>query len=349
MTLKTNTRLPAEWEPQSAIMLTWPHSNTDWRDTLAAVENVYFDIASAILGEQNLLLSCEDSITLERVRTRLEKIADQSETTLMTFEVPADDTWARDHGPIGVLRDSIPVLLDFTFNAWGDKYASNKDNLINQALAEHGAFSGTALERVDFVLEGGSIESDGQGTLLTTEHCLLQETRNQQLTKSDIEASLKRELGVSRVLWLSAGYLQGDDTDAHIDTLARFVDINTICYVSCDDPRDPHFQPLQQMALQLADFRTSEGKPYRLVPLPMPSPAYNNDKERLPATYANFLITNHSILLPTYGCLQDEAAVAILDKCFPDRKIVPINCLPLIEQHGSLHCVTMQLTKGVCE
>lgn len=355
MSSKENTapqvRLPAEWEPQSAIMLTWPHINTDWRETLSAVEDTYFEIAKAVLSSQNLIISCEDSNALQRACKELRPIAKENGTNISSYTVPADDTWARDHGPISIFRDTSPTLLNFIFNAWGDKYASGKDNLITLDLARQGAFAETEIKTINFILEGGSIECDGNGTLLTTEHCLLQASRNQELSKADIEITLKRELGVSRILWLSAGYLKGDDTDAHIDTLARFVDTNTICYVACNDQSDEHYLPLKEMEAQLKAFQTSEGKPYRLVPLPMPAPVFV-DNNRLPATYANFLITNQSVLLPTYDSEQDEAAIAIIQDCFPDRSVIAINCLPLIEQHGSLHCVTMQLhlqpLKGNC-
>lgn len=341
-----STVLPAEWAPQSAVMLTWPHIETDWKDMLGEVEETYFEIARAILRDEDLIVSCEDGVTLARVKDALERDLKESGHRLFAYQVPADDTWARDHGPITVQRQRQNVLLDFKFNAWGNKYASSKDDLITKSLLKLGAFGPSPLEQIDFVLEGGSIESDGAGTILTTIHCLLSDERNPGLEQQEIEARLETFLGAKRVLWLSSGYLRGDDTDAHIDTLARFCSKDTICYVHCEDPDDEHYEALNAMEAQLQTFCTDEGAPYRLVKLPMPEAQYHEGR-RLPATYANFLITNHSILTPIYGCGQDERALESLRGCFPDREVVPINCSSLIKQNGSLHCITMQIPQGV--
>ncbi len=338
--------LPAEWAEQDAIMLTWPHSDTDWAPYLDEVEEVFFAISEAILADEGLLISCEDASQLQACRERLGPIAQQHGNALTLYEVPADDTWARDHGPITVYDRGHAVLLDFEFNAWGDKFASARDNAITQNLVDRGAFPKAQHHPVDMILEGGSIESDGQGTLLTTANCLLTSTRNHQLNRADIESELCTLLGVERVLWLEHGHLEGDDTDAHIDTLVRFCRPDTLCYVQCTNSADPHFATLKAMEDELKALKTQNGTPYKLVALPMCDPIVENE-ERLPATYANFLITNHSILLPTYGSPQDEEAITIMQNIFPERKIVPINCRPLIRQYGSLHCLTMQLPKGV--
>lgn len=347
----TNTykRFPAEWEPQSAILLTWPHKNTDWKDQLSDVEAVYFRLAKAILAEQKLIISCEDTTQLEAVVHALHASLPKYKERLASFTIPADDTWARDHGPIGIIEDNAITLLDFDFNAWGGKYEANKDNDITQHLFNLGAFQSATHKKVNFVLEGGSIESDGQGTLLTTERCLLSASRNNHLSKQDIELQLKESLGIHRILWLKHGYLAGDDTDAHIDTLARFCNPDTICYVSCNNPNDEHYAELKAMENELRSFISSNGEPYTLIALPMPSAIYdtqNNLKKRLPATYANFLITNQSILLPIYQVSEDEQAIKRIQACFPNKSIVPIHCTPLIRQHGSLHCITMQLIQG---
>ena len=338
--------LPAEWAEQSAIMLTWPHRGTDWHDMLDEVEAVYFQIAHSILRNQALLISCEDPERLSAINSQLRPIADEHHQALRCYQIPADDTWARDHGPISVLENGQPLLLDFKFNAWGDKFASSKDNQISRNLAQQGAFANTRMEAIDFILEGGSIESDGHGSVLTTEHCLLTDSRNSQLLKDEIVTKLKQHLGAEQILWLSEGFLIGDDTDAHIDTLARFCPNNTICYVRCQDPEDEHFAPLSQMEQQLRSLKNTAGQPYALKPLPLPKAIYFGGR-RLSATYANFLITNHSVLLPIYGVEEDQAAQDIIAKCFPDREVVPINCLPLIKQNGSLHCITMQISKGI--
>ncbi|MFT6122082.1 MAG: agmatine deiminase [Oleiphilaceae bacterium] len=344
-------RLPAEWEPQSAILLTWPHKNTDWKNQLSAVETTYYKIAMTILAEQKLIISCEDSSQLEVVAQALSSESPSHKARLSSFLVPADDTWARDHGPIGITENNITTLLDFDFNAWGEKYEANKDNDITQNLFKLGAFPNAKHKKIDFVLEGGSIESDGQGTLLTTERCLLNTTRNKHLSKKEIEAQLKDALGVQRVLWLKNGLLAGDDTDAHIDTLARFCSPNTICYVTCNNPNDEHYTELKSMEHELKSLTSVHGKPYQLIALPLPTAIYDIDeqkiKNRLPATYANFLIINQSVLLPIYQVPEDEQAIKQIQSCFPDRTIVPIVCNTLIKEHGSLHCITMQLTQGI--
>lgn len=341
-------RMPAEWEPQSAVMLTWPHHGTDWKSRFNEVEQTYFEIAEAVLASQNLLISCEDDAILEAIHTRLQPLSDAHGTRLFLYQVPANDTWARDHGPITVIENNQPVLLDFNFNAWGDKFASDKDNLLNRRLQAQSAFGSNAMRQIDFILEGGSIESNGEGVLLTTKHCLMQTSRNARLSQREIELALKTHLGAEKLLWLGSGYLEGDDTDAHIDTLARFITSDTICYVQCDDPNDSHYEALGRMHKELEQFRNTDGTPFKLIPLPMAS-AIEEDGERLPATYANFLIINQSVLLPVYQVPEDQQAIAVLQDCFPDRNIIPIDCRSLITQHGSLHCVTMQLAKGVCK
>lgn len=337
---------PAEWHEQDAILLTWPHKNTDWAEQLDEVIEVYFSIAEAVLANQDLVISCEDEHLLLIAQEHLQPVADQHGQSLFCYQVPADDTWARDHGPISVYKNGKATLLDFSFNAWGNKFEANKDDLITARLVSQNAFPTALYENIDMVLEGGSIESDGQGTLMTTSTCLLTDTRNALLTKEDLEDQLKTRLGVSRVLWLNHGYLSGDDTDAHIDTLARFCDPDTICYVACNNKNDEHYSALKAMEAELKAFRKQNNQAYKLVPLPMASPIFEG-KKRLPATYANFLITNHSVLLPIYGVPEDQQAIDTITACFPERTIIPINCSALIRQHGSLHCITMQLPKGV--
>ncbi len=327
-------------------MLTWPHAGTDWAPILPDVLEVYRNLAREIGLRQKVIISCENGEKLPAIRDDL-LAAGVPEEHIFLYQVPADDTWARDHGPITVYENQQPVLLNFRFNAWGGKFESSKDDRINRNLHQQGAFGNTPMKDLDFILEGGSIESDGEGTLLTTSTCLLTDTRNQEQSQQEIEATLKQTLGVQRVLWLNHGYLAGDDTDSHIDTLARLCDTRTICYVRCEDREDPHYPALKAMEEELQAFRTVEGAPYRLVPLPMPQAQFSKDGERLPGTYANFLIMNKAVLVPVYGVPEDEAALATIQQCFPEREIVPVNCRALIEQHGSLHCVTMQIPEGV--
>ncbi|WP_266097063.1 agmatine deiminase family protein [Marinobacter salinisoli] len=332
-------------------MLTWPHSGTDWADCLPEVEPVFRAIARAVIRFEHLIISCEDEACLHREAQRLTDHAQEHGLPGRVIGVvaPADDTWARDHGPLTVKTDSQVQLLDFGFNAWGGKFHWQKDNELNRRLSEAGAFGSVPIEPIDFILEGGSIESDGRGTLLTTSECLLTPSRNPSCDRTDIEKLLANTLGADRILWLNHGYLAGDDTDSHIDTLARFCAPDHICYVACHDVADEHYSALAAMEEELQEFRQSNGKPYRLTPLPWPDPIYDDDGERLPATYANFLIVNGAVLLPTYGVPQDEEAIAVLTEIFPDREIIPIDCRALIHQHGSLHCVTMQLPAGVVE
>lgn len=346
MSLHHIRRLPAEWEPQSAVQLTFPHANTDWADVLDEVIPCFVEIAVAISRYQRVLVVCQD---VAYTRTLLQEAVQEN---LRLYQADSNDTWARDHGGITVLsRDTKaeqeqPLMLDFVFNGWGLKFPADRDNLITRRLHEQGAFAGV-LQHGGLVLEGGGIESDGKGTLLTTAECLLSPNRNPHLTQTQIEDHLKVAFGLDRVLWLHQGYLAGDDTDSHIDTLARLCTPDTIAYVRCPDPQDEHYEALQKMEAELKTFRTATGEPYRLIPLPWPDACYDAAGQRLPATYANFLIINGALLLPTYGVSQDQPALEAMKILFPDRDIIGINCRPLILQHGSLHCVTMQYPAGV--
>ena len=324
------------------MLLTWPHAGSDWAPILHRVEPVFAAIAAAIARHETVLIACHDETVRVQVAARL-RAAGIPETRLRLFVAPANDTWARDHGPITVLCQGEATLLDFGFNGWGGKYAHDLDNLITRRLHAQHAFGDTPLEAVDLILEGGSIEVDGQGTLLTTTRCLLAPTRNPGRTRAQIEAELAARLGVMRILWLEHGYLAGDDTDSHVDTLARLCDPDTIAYVTCDDPADEHYAELKAMEAELAAFRTPRGAPYRLVPLPWPRARFDDAGARMPATYANFLVINGAVLVPTYEDPADRVALERLRACFPGREILGIDCLPLIEQHGSLHCVTMQI------
>ncbi len=341
--------MPAEWAPQSAVMLTWPHPGTDWADVLEQVEPVFIAIAEAVLRFEHLLISCEHVVRVQELERTLNRYAREQGLPgrVVCVPAPANDTWARDHGPLAVQKNDGLTLLDFRFNAWGGKFPWEKDDALNRHLANAGAFGATPLEAVDFVLEGGSIESDGEGTVLTTSECLLTPTRNPAHDRAAIEHLLSEVLGADRVLWLNHGFLAGDDTDSHIDTLARFCSPDRICYVACDNPDDEHYGALSAMAEELREFRKRDGSPYQLTALPLPDPIYDDEGTRLPATYANFLIINGAVLLPIYGTPQDEQAASIMADLFPDREIVPINCRALVLQHGSLHCVTMQIPEGV--
>ncbi len=330
-------RLPAEWEPQQFVQLTFPHANTDWAPILDAALACFAEIATAISRFETVLIVCQDKTSIQPLLARANPNHIQ-----YAEGIPSNDTWARDHGGITIIEDEKPVVLDFVFNGWGLKFPANYDNLITRHLARLSVFGASRIRHGGMVLEGGGIESDGQGTLMVTSACLLSPNRNPHLSRRQTENALKRLFGLQQVLWLDYGYLAGDDTDSHIDTLARFCSPDTIAYVQCNDPTDEHTPALQAMEQQLATFRTLHGKPYRLVPLPLPSPCFAEDGHRLPATYANFLIINGAVLVPLYDVPQDADALNRLAGCFPGREVIGIPCRTLIEQHGSLHCVTMQ-------
>ena len=336
------TRLPAEWEPQQGVLLSWPTRSTDWATNLIEAENSYLSLISAICRFETAHICVKEKETCTHVMQRLqENDIDMDKIVLHTL--PYDDTWTRDYGPITVYRDSKPVWLNFRFNAWGSKYPHVQDDQLNRGLHENVSFNALELIDIDFVLEGGSIDCDGNGRLLTTTRCLLSQTRNPDMDKSAVENQLRESLGVNRILWLEHGQLEGDDTDAHIDTLARFCSADTIAYTQCTDPNDSHAESLNQMQQELYDMRQLNGEPYRLIPLPLPTPCYNDQGQRLPANYVNFLIINGAVLLPVYDVETDDISRQQVGMAFPNHEIIDVPSRALLEQYGSLHCVTMHL------
>jgi agmatine deiminase len=338
-------RLPGEWEPQEFILMSFPRSEGDWGASLGSASRDMVAAANAISKACPVIMLVGDVEHFNGYASSLDA---------EVWELPTDDCWARDFGPITVYEaNGKPTLLDFTFNGWGGKFSARNDNLITQRLHRE-RFRGVALRTLDFVLEGGSIESDGAGTIMTTSHCLQSPGRHPHLRKAEITDKLRSFLGCDRVLWLDYGELEGDDTDAHVDTLARFLSPDTIAYVQCDDPEDVHFTPFQLMEAQLKEFRTAGGAPYQLVPLPWPPALYSEDDgHRLPASYANFLMSNGTLFVPTYfqreaedhpGRKTDERARKILAEA-TSMPAVGVDCRSFIEQHGALHCLTMQIPK----
>jgi agmatine deiminase len=332
-------RLPAEWEPQGAVLLAWPAAASDWAAHLDATRASVAAMAAAIAPRARVLLIADPAEAADAAR-RVPQAT--------VCPQPLDDTWTRDYGPITVLDRGEPVLLDFGFNGWGLKFPAAEDNQATARLHAAGRLGRARRVVPGLWLEGGSIESDGAGTILTTASCLLSPNRNPHLDRAGVESALARWLGADRVLWLEHGHLEGDDTDAHVDTLARLCPGDTIAYVTCDDPADSHFQALQAMEQELRALRTRDGRPYRLVPLPWAAPRFAADGHRLPATYGNFLILNGAVLVPTYREPERDAAAlrAVADAC-PGHEIIGIDCSPIIEQHGSLHCMTMQIPREV--
>ena len=339
---KSGTYFPAEWEKQSGVQLTWPDHQTDWETVLDEVLVVYEQIAKEILAREKLLIVC-------RSKDELPAFLKEEKTNLIIREMTINDTWARDHGAITVIEAGKPVLLDFCFNGWGMKFAACHDNQITRNLYRSGAFQkGTELRDYTwFIFEGGAIESNQEGCLLTTSICLLSKNRNEHLKREEISSFLKKALHAEKLIWLEHGFLEGDDTDSHIDTVARFCSPDTIVYVKCNNPDDIHFEELKKMEEELRGATNQQGEPFKLVALPFPDPVYGEDGHRLPATYANFLILNNAVLLPVYGVKQDAEALSVMKPVFPDREIITVNSVPLIKQHGSIHCISMQFPDGV--
>ncbi len=334
--------LPPEWHPQSCIQLSWPHADTDWRPYLDEMTSVMVSLVEAITRFEPVVVASQEP------QKTVQALAEQLSVTQMervkVYPCELDDTWARDCGGITLLpthTEDEPLILDFKFNGWGEKFPATKDNLVTRRLHSLGAFQGQLLTQEHFVLEGGSIESDGQGTIFTTVQCLLAPHRNQPFTQWEIEEKLLTLLHAERIVWLHHGQLIGDDTDGHIDTIVRICPDDTILYVQAPK-EDNHYADLHALEEELHSLRTLRGTPYRLLPLPLPKPIYY-DGERLPATYANFLVVNGGVLVPTYGQdALDQQACNVLREVFPEREIVPIDARVIVRQHGSIHCLTMQ-------
>ncbi|MFC4762052.1 agmatine deiminase family protein [Dyella koreensis] len=337
-------RLPAEWEPQSAVLIAWPHADTDWAERLAQVETTYVALAGAVTRFQSLIIVVADAALRAHAEQQL-RAAGVDLSRIRFVELPYDDTWLRDSGPI-TLKDGHGAfqLTDFRFTGWGGKFGAEQDDALIAGLVQAGVFGQAAHKRIDWALEGGGIESDGEGTVLTTWRCLTQ--RHPEQSREAMSDILSDSLHAKRILWLDYGYLEGDDTDAHIDTLARFAPGDRIVFQACDDASDPHHDELQKMAAELAALRTPDGRPYQLYPLPWAQPIVDEGR-RLAASYANYLIVNGAVLVPAYGDKADDEAARIIGEAHPGRVVVQVPCRPLIWQNGSLHCITMQLPAGI--
>lgn len=355
-----NKRLPAEWEPQQALLLTWPHEGGAWGKDIQNIERVFVEITRAASKTQTVIIGAKDAAHQQHILATINKL-DVLPENVKTYIAPSNDVWARDHGPITVLLENVDVLpenqpqsldvlpenlgvlCDFRFTGWGGKYPHQLDDQITQRLAQSRLLGGYAYQSIPFILEGGAIDCDGEGTLLTTEQCLRSAERHANLTREQIERHLAQSLGIKRVLWLSDGHLAGDDTDGHIDTLARFLNPTTIAYVTTDDPNSPDFHSLKAMEATLQSFKNNAGDPYQLVKLPLPAPIFDKEGNRLPATYANFLLCNGQVLVPLYRDPKDQSILETFRHYFPDRIVTGIDCNSAIEQYGSLHCLTMQI------
>jgi agmatine/peptidylarginine deiminase len=338
----TAFRLPAEWEPQDGVLLAWPHAETDWALRLEQVEATCAALIAAISRHERIVLCVADADVRERAERALHAAGAQSEKVHFVA-VEYDDTWLRDSGPITLSGGKNFRLADFRFTGWGGKFGASRDDALIGNLILRDVFAPAQHVRIDWALEGGAIESDGAGTILTTWRCLHQ--RHPEQSREDMSRLLRDKLAAQRVLWLEHGYLQGDDTDAHIDTLARFAPDDAIVFQSCDDAGDTHHGELTRMRDELAALRTLDGKPYRLHALPWAKPILD-DGRRLAASYANYLVIDGAVLVPAYDDVADADAARIIGEAHPGREIFPIPCRALIWQNGSLHCMTMQLPKG---
>jgi len=337
-------RVPAEWEWYDTVMIAWPHPATDWAYMLPEITDCYIELAKAIVASGlRVLVVTPDA---DEVRARLEWIP---AGRLIVFAAPTNDTWTRDYGPITFEHeDGTCGIADFQFNGWGLKFAANLDNMVSLRMVEAGLLTKLYRPHLDFVFEGGAMEVDGHGTMLSTSACLMSLNRNGAVAKESLEAYFRNTLGITALHLLNHGHLAGDDTDSHIDTLARFAPGDTILYVKSYNPSDEHTADLNCMEGELKELRTPQGNPYNLIALPLPDPIYDENGERLPATYANFLITPRTVLMPVYGQKNNDLlAEQMVRIAFPDRDVITVDCRALIKQHGSLHCATMQLKDAV--
>jgi len=333
--------MPAEWHPHTATWLSWPKDAETWPDRVPQVEEIFLQMIAALTPHEIVNLLVDDPVTEESVKRRCDF---PSARNIRFHHIETVDSWIRDYGPNFLVGLQGLAYNDWEFNAWGNKYEELKrDNRIPKVLADV-----LHLPRFEpgIVLEGGSIEVNGNGCVLTTEQCLLNPNRNPQFSKDEIETYLKNYLGVETVLWLGEGIV-GDDTDGHIDDIARFVDTNTIICAIEDDPADANFKLLQDNLERLRSLTDANGHSFEIVTLPMPgivggTSTHSRNLDRLPASYANFYIANRVVLAPVFGHANDERAVATLQQVFADRRVVPLNCEPLVWGMGTIHCVTQQ-------
>lgn len=329
-----------EWATQQAVMLAWPHESTDWLPWLTAIQHDYVELAVAIASEVTPVILCQDMAHQKLIEQQLGGRCRHPPRLVIA---PYNDTWCRDYGPVTLALDDQRQLLDFQFKGWGEKYHADLDNHLNQHIAR---LWRAPLQTIHYELEGGSIETDGQGSLLTTVHCLLDSNRNKHLSREQVELFVLAQLGLKRVLWISEGALLGDDTDSHIDNLVRFCAADTIAYATCSNPDDVHFGPMQKMKGQVEALRQPNGEPYKLQAVEIPAPQFDEHGKRLPGSYVNFLIVNKAVIVPVFSCAQDAAAVTGLQRCFPGKRLLTVPGNNLIKQYGGPHCATMQLPVG---
>jgi agmatine deiminase len=324
-------RWPAEWEPQAAVWLSWPRNPETWPGKFEPVPAEFAQFARVIADYEPVHILAGGAV-LPQARQLVGSVKN-----ITLHDIETNDSWCRDHGPSFLTGNA---LVDWEYNAWGGKYPPfDLDNLVPGRIAE---ITGRRRFVAGIILEGGAIEGNGQGTILTTESCLLNPNRNPQLVREDLERYLRDYLGARKVLWLRGGEVAGDDTDGHIDQLARFVGPRTIVCATCDDPSDENYGPTHQNLVELQHMTDEDDRPLEVVPLPLPGPLYYSE-QRLPASYCNFLIVNGAVLVPQYGDrAADERACAILRELMPDRDICGLPSLDLVWGLGSFHCLSQQ-------
>lgn len=340
-------RVIAEFEPTQAIMLTWPHDATQWGEQLEAAQRCIATIGAWCSSQCDVIVCAHDLATEALATSQLDH-ACQTNTQaqrqrITVYRVPSNNIWVRDHGPIAVRDNNGRVrLLNFDFNGWGGKYPHAWDNAITDTLDVLGAFGVNVPHNIPFVLEGGAIDSDGCGNIITTSSCLLNGNRNRYQHKEDVETALNQWLGPHQYIWIDQGAILGDDTDGHIDTLVRFLRASVVAYQQCEDPKNPNYAALQALEEELWKKMWFG----RRIPLPMPQPIFNEAGEQLPATYVNYLICNDLVLVPTYNDPADEIAIQRMQDELADHHVIGVDCRAIIHEFGSLHCATMQLPVG---
>ena len=331
-------QLLPEWHPQSSLLMVWPHGFSAWASRLEAITQTYLIMAEAIAEQQSLTIICQDEALKKTIQKQLPK------KNVSYYIIPTNDTWIRDFGPLSLANYTQQQLLNCQFNGWGNKYAHHLDNQVSEHLYEAGAFSHCYMRTSHIVLEGGSIDYDGRGTLITTSHCNRNPNRRLTMDKTAISEQIKSLLGIETIFWLKEGLLEGDDTDGHVDTLARFCNETTLAYTACDDETDSQYGVLHAMEEELRAFKNTSGESYQLIALPIPKPLYNEEGQRLPATYANFQILNESVLIPIYDDPMDAVVLERLSQAFPERSLIPIDSRVLLQEGGMVHCALMQIT-----
>ncbi len=327
-----------EWYPQQCILLTWPHKHSDWLTTINAIYEIYITLATQLALTQKVIIIAYNQAHADEIKKELQR-AKANIQHIDFICIPTNDTWVRDYGPISCMTDNQINLLNFNFNGYGNKYSHELDNRVNASLSNKNIFNNVT--DIDLVLEGGSIETDGKGTLLTTTTCLLSHARN-KLSKQEMEIKLKEYFGVDQIIWLDNCHLTGDDTDGHIDNFVRFINPKTILYLSSDNKDDPHFDSLQALKKELT---MQLGTKYNLIPIPLPDPILQNNQP-CPASYLNFLITNHSILVPTFNDRQDNDILGTIAEHCVTKTIIPIDSQMLVFEGGAVHCSTMQIAEN---